>query len=330
MQEFTFQNPWCCLLAMVPASVPFFCWCFRRFSHRAISLPTLNLVPPEMRKRRSLSSYSWVFSCLSLMALVPVMAGVQRFGEPIPETSALIIVLDTSSSMTADDFAPEGRLGEAKKHLQRFAANAEFTEIGIVIYARSPRLMIPTTADRAAVHAAIAAIREAEYGEDGTSIGSAIASAVNRLRAGNWRQRRILLITDGVSNSGPISPLDAAKLARSMDVHIDTLGIGTDSLSRFRVPSPEGTSIPLEARIEIDEKTLEDVARETGGRYFRARNSAELLKALLSVAGIGGRSFGLARSPASPEPATFLLVAAIAIQVIGFLLSHFIFPKIPA
>jgi Ca-activated chloride channel homolog len=329
MPEFSFQNPWYWLLAAVPASIPAFYWFFRRFIRRAISLPTLSLVPAEMRKRSSLSSFAWAFSCLSLMALVPVIAGIQRIGEPIPETSALMIVLDTSSSMTADDFAPEGRLGEAKKHLQRFVANAQYSEMGIVTYARSPRLMIPTTADRAAVHAAITVIREAEYGEDGTSIGSAIASAVNRLRAGAWRQRRIMLITDGVNNSGPISPLDAAKLARSLDIRIDTLGIGTDSVSHFRVPSPDGKSLPLEARIEIDEKSLEDVAQETGGTYSRARNSEELLKSLISLAGTQRRSSGILRAPASPEPARFLLVAAIAILAIGFLLSHFIFPKIP-
>jgi Ca-activated chloride channel family protein len=231
MPEFTFQNPWYWLLIAVPASVPAYYWFSRRFIGRSISLPTLILVPTEMRKRTSLTSFSWVFSCLSLMALVPVIAGIKLTGGPMQETSALMIVLDTSSSMTADDFSPDGRLGEAKKHLQRFVANAQFTEMGIIVYARSPRLMIPTTADRAAVQAAITGIREAEYAEDGTSIGSAIASAVNRLRAGNWRQRRIMLITDGVNNSGPISPFDAAKLARSLDIRIDTLGIGTGAIA---------------------------------------------------------------------------------------------------
>jgi Ca-activated chloride channel homolog len=329
MPQLAFQSAWYWLSALVPASVPVFYWFLFRRRRRSILLPTMGLIPSAGRKRSSVSFLGWVFSSFSLLTLVPVIAGIEQAGQPQPEPSALVVVLDTSSSMTADDFVPSGRLEEAKKHLQRFVAANRFSELGIVTYAGSPHLLTPTTTDHAATHTAIAAIRAVGYGEDGTAIGSAIAAAVNRLRAGSWSERRILLITDGVNNAGPISPLDAASLARTLNIRIDTLGIGSDRISRFWVPSPEGAAVAVEARIEIDEKTLEDIARETGGTYVRARNSRELLEALLAVSGPEARISSERPRPDPSGPARILLVSAIVLLGSGFILSHLIAPEIP-
>jgi Ca-activated chloride channel homolog len=220
----------------------------------------------------------------SLLCLIPLVAGLRVPHETPPGPAALVFVLDSSSSMTAEDFTPTNRLETVKRNLKEYVESHEGVEIGLVSFAANPQLLVPVTADHSAVIAAIDGIRPAGYGEDGTAIGSGIASAINRLRGGDWQERKIILITDGVSNRGAVSAADAGTMAKLMGVVIDSIGIGTDSESRFWAPSAEGSMIEVRARIDIDDEALANVSRITGGRYARARSSEELRTALISMA----------------------------------------------
>jgi Ca-activated chloride channel family protein len=231
--------------------------------------------------------------------------------------------------MTAEDFKPENRLQEAKKDLKEFVSRNPDLEIGLVVFAATAQLLVPITPDHAAVQRALDSVSPAAYGEDGTAIGSGIASAANRLRSGNWPKRSILLITDGVNNRGAISPLDAARLAKELSIPIHALGMGTDGLSRYFVPRQEGGTLALQARIEIDDDALMSLARESGGDYERVRSSQELAHALVRL------------RPGTPETQSLVtfgpdirwpqILASLALLLLGveFILTHFVFSELP-
>jgi len=240
-----------------------------------------------------------------------------------------MIVLDVSSSMTASDFSPSSRLEEAKKCLRGFVEANRDCEMGLILFAAVPRLVVPVTPDLSVLLSALERAQAASFDEDGTAIGSALASAVNRLRGGPWDDRRLLLITDGVSNRGVISAQDAAKLARVFGIRVDAIGIGTDAVSRFWVPNSEGSQTEVKARIDIDDKTLASIASETGGRYLRVRNTNEFSRALSARPPI----FRPRGTPKLPEQAHrwAWILSLLALCMLGLesLVSHFICPVLP-
>jgi Ca-activated chloride channel family protein len=195
--------------------------------------------------------------------------------------------------------------------------------------AGSPQLVVPITPELEAIPAVLSKVRAAGYGEDGTAMGSAIGSAVNRLRAGPWSQRRILLVTDGVNNRGALAPLDAALIAAGLGIRIDTIGIGTSSISRYWVPTADGPPIEVSATIQIDDASLEEVSRIAGGAYHRVVNSNELRQVLESLKPVDAKTrevleesydFGLTR---------YLAFAAMALICLEFACKRFLYPELP-
>jgi Ca-activated chloride channel family protein len=231
--------------------------------------------------------------------------------------------------MTAQDFAPESRLVAAKQVLEEFVTSSPGFELGLIQVAAFPKLMVPVTAERASVLKALQTVNSAGFGEDGTAIGSGIASAANRLRGAAWNRRRILLLTDGVNNRGSISPVDAARLAAGMGIRIDAVGLGTDRVSRYWVPASEQSSVEVEARIEIDDKALAEVAGITGGAYRKVADSAELRRVLLDLA-------SELRQPSEPPGAErrvslpqALSACALLLLCVEFAWRRFLFSELP-
>lgn len=331
MSRIHLSHPWFLLLALIPAILLALNWTIRRKTARSVLFSGCDLLPGQGRSLSGISRVVNLLRCLAMMLLIPAVAGFEWAGSNVVDErdSALVIVLDISSSMTADDFAPGGRLEEAKKHLQQFVASAPAMELGVVVFAAAPRLVVPVTGDHEAVRKALAEIQAVGYGEDGTAIGTALASAVNRLRSGHWQRRQILLITDGVNNSGTVAPLDAARLARALGVKINAVGMGGDSPSHYWVPSAQGVPYRMEAQIEIDERTLEEAAGETGGSYARVRTSSELYRALVLLG--GKRQAPAAWNPLETrrEPVRLLALFALGFICLGFVLSDFICSELP-
>jgi Ca-activated chloride channel family protein len=330
MSAIRFSHPWLLLLVLIPLALAFIS-----------RLPFL-----RRRDWLALSSYDWIPAAgmssayplrlaflsriAALVCLVLIAAGI-RFDRVIavepPE--ALIILLDVSSSMTAEDFSPANRLEAAKELLSEFAAARVNGDLGLILLAASPRLMVPATPEREAIAQALSKTVAADHEEDGTAIGSGIASAINRLRSGPWNRRRIILVTDGVNNRGALAPMDAARIAAGMGVRIDTIGIGSDTVSRYWVPSALGTLVEVKARIQIDDKALEDVSRITGGSYRRVANSIELRRALELVANERQEPPVAATVQPDYARARFLVVVAVLLIAIEFLLTRFVFAELP-
>ena len=187
----------------------------------------------------------------------------------------IVLTIDLSSSMLAQDFQPNNRLEVAKDVVKRFIAQRQSDRIGVVAFAAEALTQVPLTTDYPVVNAAVDNLMAGQL-EDGTAIGTAIATAANRLRDAPGRSRVMILLTDGENNRGSIDPRTAAKAAAAFGIKIYTIGVGTEGMA----PVPVGRGLfglRYENRpVRIDEGLLTDVASSTGGRYFRARDAAAL------------------------------------------------------
>ena len=176
----------------------------------------------------------------------------------------IILVIDISSSMLAEDFKPN-RLEAVKEAAQKFISNRKGDRIGLLVFAGETFIQCPLTTDNNVLSSLLKDISIAEKEYDGTAIGMAIANATNRLRDSKAKSKIMILLSDGSNNAGELDPITAAGLASQFDIKIYTIGAATDQSLSY---------IPGVGRMinEIDEKTLIEIANETEGKYFRARD----------------------------------------------------------
>ena len=212
----------------------------------------------------------YLLIALYLIILFLVILGISRPRSinNLKETSVsvidMLLVLDISSSMLADDFKPN-RLEAVKKTASGFIQERKEDRIGILVFAGESFIQCPLTIDKAVLKSLISEITVASKEYDGTAIGMAIANGTNRLRNSDVESKVMILLSDGSNNSGEIDPITAAELAAQFNVKIYTIGAGTNK-SYTRIP---GRGL---IRNEIDEETLMHIAKVTGGKYFRATN----------------------------------------------------------
>ena len=187
----------------------------------------------------------------------------------------IVLAIDLSSSMLAQDFQPQNRLEVAKDVVKRFIAARSSDRIGVVAFAAEALTQVPLTTDYPVVNAAVDNLAAGQL-EDGTAIGTAIATAANRLRKVPGKSKVVILMTDGVNNRGEIDPLTAAKAAAAFGIKIYTIGIGTEGVAPIPVARGlfgyEYANLP----VHIDEALLRQIARTTGGQYFRATTGEAL------------------------------------------------------
>ncbi|MDQ2932585.1 MAG: VWA domain-containing protein [Gemmatimonadota bacterium] len=187
----------------------------------------------------------------------------------------IVVAIDLSSSMLSEDFQPQNRLEVAKEKVKQFILGRHSDRIGLVAFAGEALTQVPLTVDYPVLLAAVDNLQAGQL-EDGTAIGTAIATAANRLRSAPGHSRVLILLTDGENNRGAIDPRTAAQAAAAVGVKIYTIGAGTIGMA----PVPVGRGLMgmrYEYRpVEIDEGLLRDVATTTGGRYFRAVDAAAL------------------------------------------------------
>jgi Ca-activated chloride channel family protein len=231
------------------------------------------------KRRRWLAELPAAFRTLALAAWIIAAAGPE-LGSSTSETTregiAIVLAVDVSSSMLAEDFAPNNRLDVAKERSIAFVRGRKDDRIALVTFAGEALTRVPITVDYDVLDQAIKDIRIGEL-EDGTAIGTAIATSANRLRRAPGASKVIILLTDGVNNRGRVDPMTAAAAAAQLGIKIYTIGIGTQGEARLPIGrSPEGQLRYEMMPVEIDEDLLRDVSATTGGRYFRATDSEAL------------------------------------------------------
>lgn len=271
-----FARPWALLLLLlVPA------WHLYRHRKRRSLLFSRAEAVGEMTSRavRWLArSPDWLRTG-TVVALVLALAG-PRTGisstDVEAEGIAIALVVDISTSMLAEDFHPQNRLAVAKEEVAKFVRGRHYDRIGIVSFAAEALTQVPLTIDYAVLYRAIDQLETGQL-EDGTAIGTAIATAANRLRRAPGESRVMILMTDGENNRGEIDPITAARAAAAFDIKVYTIGVGSEGVAP--IPIARGmfggyqyANLP----VHIDEDLLTEIASITGGQYFRATNEAAL------------------------------------------------------
>ena len=220
--------------------------------------------------------FPFVLRLLALICIIFALARPQtRNDEQFAEGEGLDIILciDISGSMTAQDFTPN-RMEAAKKVAEDFVDQRITDRIGIVIFSGESFTQCPLTTDHEVLKSQIEQIRNGLL-EDGTAIGSGLATSVDRLRTGTAKSKVVILLTDGINNGGLIDPATAKEIAKRYNVKVYTIGVGTEGYAPTPVSTPMGIVMQNE-KVAIDEKLLTIIANETGGKYFRAKDNASL------------------------------------------------------
>ena len=212
------------------------------------------------------------FIHLFILILIVIALARPRLVDQLQQTSVdvidIVLVLDISSSMLADDFSPN-RLDVVKQTASDFISGRRGDRVGLLVFAGQSFIQCPLTVDLDVLQNLLKEVTIAPRDYDGTAIGMAIANATNRLRHSEAKSKVMILLSDGSNNAGEIEPTTAADLAAEFDIRIYTIGAGTNQ-SYTRIP---GRGL---IRNEIDEETLMEIAKKTGGKYFRATDQTAL------------------------------------------------------
>ncbi len=226
--------------------------------------------------RTQIRHLPFILRLLSFLCIIVALARPQsRSEQQLAEGEGVDIVLcmDVSGSMTAQDFLPN-RLEAAKKVAAEFINRRLTDRIALVIFSGESFTQCPLTTDKAVLNAAVQNIRNGLL-EDGTAIGDGLATSVDRLRKSKAKSKIVILLTDGENNGGLIGPDNAREIAKAFGVKVYTIGVGTEGYAPFPMKTDLGI-ILQQQKVTIDEKLLTAIARETGGRYFRAKDNAGL------------------------------------------------------
>jgi Ca-activated chloride channel family protein len=265
-------------------------------------------------------------ACWALAAAGPRIGG--RRVELRKEGIAIVIAIDISSSMLAEDFAPSNRLEVAKQQAIAFIQGRPDDRIGLVAFAGEAVTQVPITVDYAVLERAVQQLHIGML-DDGTAIGSGLAIAVNRLRRAPDRSKVVLLLTDGVNNRGTVDPRTAADAAAALGVKVYTIGVGTEG--QAPVPTGQGaTGLRYEVLpVELDEKLLADIASTTGGRYFRARDSEALARIFQQIDALEKTPIQVLQYVKYDELVAPFVLAGLGCLALELLLSATVAVRIP-
>ena len=261
-----FQSPYYLILLLIIPGLILWYYNLGKKNQGTIQISSEIFTSVAMKRTGSMKMILVLGIHLLIIFLIILGISRPRKVDKIKETSVnvidILLVLDISSSMLADDFSPN-RLEAVKRSAMDFISNRKEDRIGILVFAGESFIQCPLTIDKSILKSLIGEIKVASKEYDGTAIGMAIANGTNRFRSSNVESKVMILLSDGSNNSGEIDPITAAKLAKEFDIKIYTIGAGTDQAY---------TKIPGRGLIvnEIDEVTLKKIASVTGGKYYRA------------------------------------------------------------
>jgi Ca-activated chloride channel homolog len=275
---FRFKDPLWLLLLILPAIYVYVRY-FKSFL-KPPSIPYSDLKTFDgigTSWRTKLATAMPALKALGLSALILALARPQSgFGDTRQSVEGvdIMLALDTSGSMKAEDFKPKNRLYVAKEVIRNFIEGRESDRLGLVVFARRSFTQCPLTTDYDLLKTLL---DQVDFGmvEDKTAIGLAIANAANRLKESNAKSKIIILLTDGVNNVDDLSPIDAAKAAAALGIKIYTIGAGRPGL--VDIPLDTGFGVRyVQQESEIDEDALREIASITGGQFYRAKDETTL------------------------------------------------------
>jgi len=277
----TFRDPWILSLIIV---LGFLIYTLRRKDRSSsIRFSSGELLKSFKPTPKLMLSKNLIY--LRIAAIALFILALARPQTPLEETQIhtegidIVLAIDSSGSMLAEDFKVDGRrknrLEAVKNVVQDFIKMRKSDRISMITFAARAYTVCPLTLDYDWLIENLGRVRIGLI-KDGTAIGSAISSSLNRLKDTEAKSKIVILLTDGINNAGKISPLTAAEAAKALGIKIYTIGAGSKGIAPYPMRGPWGKIVYQNVRIEIDEDALKQIAEVTGGLYFRATNTESL------------------------------------------------------
>lgn len=273
----------------------------------------------------------FVLSVIALLFMIIALARPQqgRVYEEIEDKGIdIMLCLDISGTMQAEDFSPKNRLFVAKERAKEFIGKRKGDRIGLVVFAGQSLTQCPLTSDKKILADLIDRIN---FGlvSDGTAIGMGLASAVGRLKDSKSKSRIIVLLTDGLNNTGEVDPLTAAKLAQTYGIKIYSIGVGSKGSVPFPVDDPVLGRRYVQVQLDLDMAALEEVSRLTGGQSFLA-SDAETLKLIYDeIDRMEPTTYKVTRHTVYSEKAGIFMLTALVFFLLNLILSFTLLRRLP-
>jgi len=240
----------------------------------------------------------------------------------------IVIAMDISGSMLAEDFKPENRLAVAKQEAIKFIRNRESDRIGLVVFARDAFTQCPLTLDYDILTSLLDQIQIGMI-PDGTAIGMGLATAVNRLRESDAKSKVILLISDGSNNAGKIDPITAAELAKTFKIKVYTILIGRGGLVPFPINDPLFGKRYVQAKVDVDPMVMKQIADITGGIFFWAKDSHALSEIYSKINQLETTEVKVHEYQSYDEVFHYFLIPALILLLAELVLKNTALLKIP-
>jgi Ca-activated chloride channel family protein len=327
-KNINFGQPWFLLLLIV---IPVLIWWYAiKSSKRQGTVIVSDISAKGLSTwKTGLRHLLFIFRLLAIVFIIVALARPQTmFEEQNAEGEGVDIVLciDVSGSMTAQDLTPN-RL-EAAKNVAIDFVNKRLTDrIAIVIFSGESFTQCPLTTDHTVLISAIENIRNGLL-EDGTAIGSGLGTSVDRLRTSKSKSKVVILLTDGENNGGLIDPQTAKEIAKAFQIKVYTIGVGTDGYAPQPVNTPMGV-VMQQGKVSIDEKLLKEIATETGGKYFRAKDNDGLTGIYDEINGLEKSKVEISTRTRHTEKFFPFVIAALVLLFLEMLLKFTVFRKFP-
>ena len=302
----------------------------------AVRMPSTDDAISVGAKPRSKIGGFMAFFGLLAFALLIVAFARPRHGKGSTEVEAsgidIVLTLDVSGSMEALDFQLEGkvmnRLEVVKSVVAKFVGQRPNDKLGMVAFAGRPYLVSPLTMDHEFLAKRLASVKMGQV-EDGTAIGSAIATSVSHLRNSTAKSRIIVLATDGVNNAGSVNPLTAAEAAKALGIKVYAIGTGVRGEAPMPVKDAFGNTHMQTVKVEIDEEMMREVATATGGQYYRATDTDSLDKIYESINQLEKTTRKLKKYQQYDELYLWFLVPGLCLLLLELVLTQTRFRRLP-
>lgn len=317
--------------------IPYILW---YFLYRRKNEPTMRMsdtkqylyAPKSLRVR--LIHLPMFLRCVSFVLIVCAMARPQThnsWDNKTVEGINIMLAMDVSTSMLAEDLKPN-RMEAAKDVAHEFISGRPNDNIGLTIFAGEAFTQCPMTTDHSSLLRLLQDTRTdiAARGliQDGTAVGMGLANAVSRLKDSKSKSKVVILLTDGSNNMGDISPMTAAEIARSLGIRVYTIGVGTNKVAPYPVPVAGGVQY-VNIPVEIDTKTLKDIAQTTDGNFYRATNNKELKQIYQDIDKLEKNKMNVKHFAKRYEAYQPFIIAAFLILLMEILLRITWLRKIP-
>jgi Ca-activated chloride channel family protein len=334
MRDFSFANPWLLCLLLV---VPLLSYLKGKFGGTAgVLFSTTAMLAKIGQRRRSKAGgilAGLIYLSLGLFVVALARPQLGRIVTRVQATGVdIMLALDVSGSMLAEDFtignSRANRIEAVKRVTEQFIRERPNDRIGIVAFAGRPYLVSPLTLDHDWLIQNLDRLRIGLV-EDGTAVGSAIASASNRLKDKEAKTKLIVLLTDGDNNAGKVMPLTAAEAAKTLGIRIYTIGAGTEGEVPFPMTNAFGRTVYRNVLMKFDEKTLQEIAVITNGKFFRATDTESLKTIFGEIDKLEKSKIEVEKTAQYRDLFHWFLIPGLACLILEMLLSQTLWRRLP-